>query len=98
MAITKKVLVTHPISGNQRKFDKEIYNSFRAAILHSLKRSRGKPFTQLTADVSDYIRSKMPGFKGSVSWYTISVKLDLEAQGKVESFIEKGTKLNRLKR
>jgi hypothetical protein len=40
----------------------------------------------------------MPGFKRSIPWYTISIRLDLETRGIVETFIEKGKKLNRLKK
>jgi hypothetical protein len=38
----------------------------------------------------------MPGFKRSIRWYTISVRLDPETRGIVETFVEKGKKLNRL--
>jgi hypothetical protein len=61
-----------------------------------LKGSKGKTFTELTDDVKKTIRKKMPGFKGSVPWYTISIRLDLESKGMVETFTEKGKKLNRL--
>lgn len=94
----QKIIVTHPRTGTERKFDAAIYNPVRAAILQSLKGSRGKSFTELTDDVVRIIRKKMPGFKGSIPWYTISIRLDLEARGIVETFVEKGRKLNRLKK
>ena len=97
-AITKKIMVTHPQTGTVRKFDSAIYEPVKAAILQSLKGSKGKTFTELTDDVVKIIRKKLPGFKRSIPWYTISVRLDLETRGKVETFTEKGLKLNRLKR
>ena len=95
---SKKIIVTHPATGSERKFDAAIYEPVKAAILQSLKNSKGKTFTELTDDVVKTIRKKMPDFKGSIPWYTISVRLDLETRGIVETFIEKGKKLNRLKK
>ena len=95
---SKKVVVTHPATGTERKFDAAIYEPFKAAILQSLKGSKGKTFTELTEDVVKIIKKKMPGFKRSIPWYTISIRLDLETRGIVETFIEKGKKLNRLKK
>ena len=95
---SKKIVVTHPQTGTERKFDSAIYEPVKAAILQSLKGSKGKTFTELTDDVVKIIRKKMPGFKKSVPWYTISIRLDLETRGLVETFIEKGRKLNRLKK
>lgn len=94
----KKIIVTHPATGTERKFDSAIYEPLKAAILQSLKGTRGKTFTELTDDVVKVIRKKMPGFKGSIPWYTISIRLDLETRGMVETFLEKGKKLNRLKK
>ena len=94
---SKKIIVTHPVTGTEMKFDPEIYTPIKAAILQSLKGTKGKTFTELTDDVEKIIRKKMPGFKKSIPWYTISVRLDLETRGVVETFIEKGKKLNRLK-
>src|SRR5215510_8471482 len=90
--MTKKVktIVTHPLTGTERNFDSAIYEPFKAAILQSLKGSKGKTFTELTGDVKKIIRKKLPGFKRSVPWYTISVRLDLETREVVETFIEKG--------
>jgi hypothetical protein len=94
---SKKIIVTHPETGTERKFDAAIYEPIKAAILQSLKGSNGKTFTELSDDVVKIIRKKMPGFKKSIPWYTISIRLDLETRGIVETFIEKGKKLNRLK-
>jgi hypothetical protein len=93
---SQKIVVTHPETGTQRQFDAAIYNPVKAAILQSLKGSKGKTFTQLTDDVVKIIRKKMPAFKGSIPWYTISIRLDLETRGVVETFTDKGKKLNRL--
>jgi len=93
-----KIIVTHPQTGTERKFDAAIYEPIKAAILQSLKGSKGKTFTELTDDVVNTIRKKMPAFKGSIPWYTISIRLDLETRGIVETFTEKGRKLNRLAR
>ncbi len=96
MPTSKKIIVTHPVSGNETKLDAAIYGPFKAAILSSLKGSKGKTFTQLTDDVAKTIRKKMPGFRGSIPWYTISIRLDLETRGIVENYVEKGKKMSRL--
>jgi hypothetical protein len=92
-----KIIVTHPHTGTERKFDASIYEPVKAAIIQSLTGSKGKTFTQLTDDVVKIIRKQIPGFKRSIPWYTISIRLDLETRGVVETFIEKGKKLNRLR-
>ena len=98
----KKTTTTHPRTGSQFNIDAAIYGPFKAAILQSLKGSKGKTFTELADDVVKIIRKKMPvpmaiGIKKSIPWYTISIRLDLETRGIVETFTEKGEKLNRLK-
>lgn len=97
-ASTKKITVTHPVTGTEKKFDPAIYEPVKAAILQSLKGSKGKTFTELADDVVAIIRKKLPAFKGSIPWYTISIRLDLETKGIVETVVEKGKKLNRLKK
>jgi hypothetical protein len=92
----KKIIATHPVTGTEKKFDASVYEPVKAAILQSLKGSKGMTFTELTDAVVKIIRKKMPGFKGSVPWYTITIRLDLETKGIVETFTEKGKKLNRL--
>lgn len=97
-AKTSAITTTHPRTGSQFKVDAAIYEPFKAAILQSLKGSKGKTFTEVTDDVVKIIKKKMPGFTRSIPWYTISIRLDLETRGLVETFTEKGKKLNRLTR
>lgn len=97
-AISKKTVITHPESGRETKIDSSIYEPIKAAICQSLKGSKGKTFTELTDDVVKIIRKKMPEFKGSIPWYTISVLRDLETRRLVDNFVERGKKLNRLKK
>jgi hypothetical protein len=97
-AIKTKTVTTHPETKRQMKVDAAIYEPVKAAILQSLKGSNGKTFRELSDDVVKIIRKKMPGFKRSIPWYTISIRLDLETRGIVETFVEKGKKLNRLKK
>ena len=96
-ATIKKIVTTHPTSRREKKIDATIYEPFKSAIIQSLKGSKGKTFSELTNDVVKIIRKKMPAFKGAIPWYTISIRLDLETRGVVETFVEKGKKLNRLK-
>ena len=92
----KKTITTHPRTGREVRLDAETHKRFKAAILQSLKGSKGKTFTELTDDVVKIIKRTWPEFKGSIPWYTISLRLDLETQGIVETFTEKGKKMNRL--
>lgn len=94
----QKTTTTHPRTGSRFNIDSAIYEPFKSAILQSLKGSPGKTFTELTDDVVKIIKKKMPGFSKSIPWYTISIRLDLETRGIVETFTEKGKKLNRLRK
>lgn len=95
---SKKTVITNPGTKRQIKIDTTIYEPIKAAILNSLKGSKGKIFTDLADDVVITIRKTVPQFKGSVSWYTISVLRDLETRGVVDNYIEKGKKFNKLKK
>ena len=97
-ATSKKTVITNPRTKREVKIDSSIYEPFKAAILQSLKGSKGKTFSELTDDVVNNIRKKSPSFKGSIPWYTISILRDLETRGIVENFVEKGKKFNRLKK
>ncbi|HEV8271378.1 MAG TPA: hypothetical protein VGQ04_08740 [Chitinophagaceae bacterium] len=97
-AISKKTVITNPRTRREVKIDSSIYEPFKSAILQSLKGSKGKTFGELTDDVVKNIKKESPSFKGSIPWYTISVLRDLETRGVVDNYIEKGKKMNRLKK
>jgi TRAP-type mannitol/chloroaromatic compound transport system substrate-binding protein len=96
MAKANKSIAKHPRSGREMNIEAAIYEPFKAAILQSLQKSKGKTFTELSDDVVKIIHKKMPGFTKSIPWYTITIRLDLETKGIVETFTEKGKRLNRL--
>ena len=101
MAKGDKSITIHPRSKRKMKIDLSVYKPIKAAILQSLKGTKGKTFTELSNDVVKIIREKIPdptaiGIKKSIPWYTITIRLDLETNGIVETFVEKGKKLNRV--
>ncbi len=70
----------------------------RKAILASVPRNRtGVSFKELVATVTSRVPKELFPKKGSVSWYTKVVQLDLEAKGPVERIpgetprVERGT-------
>lgn len=95
-APAKKTTAVHPRTGTSMQIDRAVYNPFKAAILKSLGGKQGKTFTELTEAVTAIIRKKLPAFDRSIPWYTITIRLDLESRGLVETYTEKGRKLNRL--
>jgi|SRR5215203_244710 len=97
-ATSKKTVITHPESRRETKIDSAIYEPFKEAILHSLKGGKGKTFSELTNDVVKNIKKRSSSFKGSIPWYTISILRDLETRGVVDNYVEKGKKMNRLKK
>jgi len=60
----------------------EKYEAFRKAILAVVPRNQqGIPFRDLPALVAKQVPKEFLRTRGSASWYTTVVKLDLEAQG-----------------
>jgi hypothetical protein len=95
-APVKRVKCMNPNTGNSLQIDKEIYDLFLKAIRHTLKKGTSLTYTQIVDGVHDYFKQQNIKFDGSVSWYAITVKNDMEARGVIESVMEKGKKLNRL--
>lgn len=61
------------------------YEPIRKAILASTPRNQqGVSFKELVASVTERVSTKQFPKKGSVSWYTKVVQLDLEAKGQLE--------------
>lgn len=71
----------HPEKKQGINISKEKYEIIRKAILSTLRKHKELPFMKLSREVEKEVRGN---FEGSVMWYVTTVKLDLEARGKVK--------------
>ena len=79
--MTERIQTLHPAGKNGVNIDKGKYDMVRQAIEETLQEQPGITFSGLTDAVGERIGDV---FDGSVGWYVVSVKLDLEARGVVE--------------
>ena len=81
----EKILCETPTLGKQpTNIEKWKYIAVRAAILKALPRKGpGLLFKDLPALVEAKLPGKMKAKLGSISWYTTTVKLDLEVRGEI---------------
>jgi hypothetical protein len=92
-----KIECINPNTDHKMNIDKDIYDLFSRAIYHTLKtNTQGISFSELVKGVKKWFKEQNASFKGSVDWYTITVKYDMEAKGLIEVSVAKGKKLNRL--
>lgn len=80
-AMSEKIQCLHPQGKKGVRIDRAKYDPIREAILAVLEAEGPCRFMRLAERVEDRLSDSFPG---SVSWYTITVKLDLEARGVVE--------------
>jgi hypothetical protein len=67
------------------------YDAVRQAILKLIPKSDpGVPFKELTGGVRSLLGEEVVEKLGSVSWYTVTVKLDLEARGEIVRVSDRG--------
>ena len=74
----EKILTLHPQGKNGVNISKAKYDQMRAAIVDVLDRYGDMTFTELANCLEGELAGK---FDGSVKWYCVSVKQDLEARG-----------------
>jgi hypothetical protein len=81
-----KIQLLNPVAGKSMpRITQEKYDLVRDAILQAVASTPdGILFGDLPAQVSQLLSRQERESLGSVSWYTISVKLDLEARGLIE--------------
>jgi RNA:NAD 2'-phosphotransferase (TPT1/KptA family) len=91
--MTEKILTLHPDPKKRGvRIDRPKYDQVKAEILTVMASQQPLTFTQLAQAVENHLAAK---FEGSISWYTVSVKLDLEARGIIERI--PGTRPEKLK-
>jgi hypothetical protein len=76
----EKILTKHPLGKSGKNISRQKYEAVKQAILSAL---RGKELThtELFNRLNQTLESK---FKGNISWYGETVKLDLEARKIIE--------------
>ena len=82
----ERILTLHPQGKAGVNIERAKYEAVRAAILQEIGAAEVLPFSELPARCA----ALLPDFDGSISWYVISVKLDLEARGEIERLPGKG--------
>ena len=93
-----KIECINPNTGRKMNINAKVYDLFSKAIYHSLKQNKhGITYTDIVVGVKRCFSDKGTAFKGSVGWYAVTVKNDMEANGVIETFTEKGKKLHRLR-
>ena len=85
-----KIQCRHPQGKKGVRIDRAKYDPIREAILAVLEAEGPCRFMRLAERVEARLGDSFPG---SVSWYTITVKLDLEARGVVERVRQGGSEL-----
>jgi len=93
-----KVECHNPNTGGKMNIDAAVYDLFSKAIYHTLKkRKQAITYTDIVKGVRQCFKEKGTGFKGSVEWYAVTVKNDMEANNVIETFTDKGKKLHKLR-
>lgn len=76
----KKILTKHPLGKTGKNISTENYETIKGAILSALRKNE-LTHTELTDQLNKSLKGK---FSGNISWYTETVKLDLEARILIE--------------
>ena len=79
--MAERILTLHPEGKQGVNIDLAKYTLIRQAILDSIGAQGEIAFTKLDRAVAERLPAS---FAGSIGWYTITVKLDLEARGEIE--------------
>lgn len=96
--MTQKIECLNPNTGGKMNIDKQIYDLFSKTIYHTLKKNKALTYTEIVDGIEECFKEQKIKFKGSVSWYAVTIKHDMHARGVIEVFTEKGKKLHKLKK
>ena len=82
----EKIMTLHPEGKQGVNISKAKYDEMRREILSVLSTTPELTFKEL----ANLLKIGMPDFEGSIMWYLTTVKLDLEARGKIIRLKVKG--------
>ncbi|HEY0433798.1 MAG TPA: hypothetical protein VGC95_08000 [Chitinophagaceae bacterium] len=95
----EKVMCVHPDTGRTLQIDRHIYDMFTSAIIEVLKKNPGGlTFNQMVESIGENLKKRKIIFRGSVPWYAVTVKQDMETKRLIACEVIKGKKLHRLSR
>lgn len=97
MANNDKIQLLHPAGKNAPRISRETYTLISDAIIKVLQQHQPMSFADMARQVRNYVQTNTPEFTGSIEWFTVSVKQHMEAEGMIETVLEKGRKMHRLK-
>ena len=78
--MNERIMTLHPEGKQGVNIDKAKYDMMAEAIISALQDEQPVTFSALSRTVSRRLDGK---FDGSITWYYTTVKLDLEARGKI---------------
>ncbi len=94
-----KVTCVHPVTGRRLQIDRHTYELFSSAIINVLKgHSGGLTFSEMVEGITKELKNKKIRFEGSVPWYAVSIKQDMETRKLIVCDTVKGKKLHLLSR
>jgi hypothetical protein len=88
----EKILTKHPLGKSGKNIDRDKYDTLKKAILSALQKDE-LTHTELFSRLNENLKNK---FRGNISWYGETVKLDWEARKMIERTSSKPQK-HRLK-
>lgn len=91
--MVQRTLTRHPGDKAGVNIDREKYDTIKKAILDELK-SGEMTFSDLTKNIK---RKLQKNFEGSIPWYVVTVKLDLEARKLIKRLSGSGPQRLRLR-
>jgi hypothetical protein len=91
-----KIECLNATTGGRMKIDKTSYDLIYKAIYQSLQKDKLLSYTEIVASIEDQFKKQKIKFTGSIGWYAVTVKKDMEARGIISLSTEKGRKLHRL--
>ncbi len=98
MAENEKIQLLHPAGKNAPRISMGTYMLISDAIVKVLQQHQPLSFADMAREVRHYVKTNSPDFTGSIEWFTVSVKQHMEAEGIIETRLEKGRKMHRLKK
>ncbi len=93
----EKISCMNPNTGSSLNIDREIYDLFHGAISTALAGGEALTYTEIVEKVGKHLKKARAAFSGSVSWYCVTVKNDMQSRGQLEVFTKQGKKLHKLK-